>query len=222
MKHRTLTPSGFGWELESYDPDTIRTLPRAFHSGRPSAASMALRRFFSEAAAARLVHLVCRDTARRPARPALSASTAAYDALPADTKTRIDGLTTTHSYRYLDEYLRRANPHRPPLSDELRAQHPPIERPLVAGHPETGRKALYIPKCQIESVDGLSPHDAETLLAELLEHATGPDFAFMHRWLPGDIVVWDNRSTLHAPSPFDDAKYDRLLYRLTMSGEQIV
>ena len=44
----------------------------------------------------------------------------------------------------------------------------------------------------------------------------------MHRWAPGDLVVWDNRSTLHAPSPFDDAKYDRLLYRLTMTGEQIV
>jgi len=147
---------------------------------------------------------------------------AAYDALPAATKKRIDGLTTTHSYDYLNEYLRKRNPHRPPLSDELRAKHPPVKRPLVARHPHTGRKSLYLPKCHIESVDGLSADEAESLLTELLEHATGPEFALMHRWEPGDLVVWDNRCTLHAPSPFDDARYHRLLYRLTMAGEQIV
>jgi taurine dioxygenase len=122
----------------------------------------------------------------------------------------------------LNEYLRRRNPHRPPLSDELRAKHPPVERPLVARHPQTGRASLYLPKCHIESVRGLSPDESETLLTELLDHATGPDYAFMHRWAPGDLVVWDNRCTLHAPSPFDDQKYSRLLYRLTMKGAPIV
>ena len=282
LKHRTLTPSGFGWELESYDPacvvDAFResgglmlTRGQSDLTTRELAGFAALfgeleknekydpdfllpsrpeilrignlrengkyRSLFTRADPPPLLWhcddsfrkpqplgscILCVETPHEGGETGFAGMTAAYDALPADTKKRIDGLTTTHSYRYLDEYLRRANPHRPPLSDELRAQHPPVERPLVARHPETGLKSLYIPKCHIESVGGLSPHDAETLLTELLDHATCPDFALMHRWAPGDLVVWDNRCTLHAPSPFDDAKYDRLLYRLTMTGEQIV
>lgn len=147
---------------------------------------------------------------------------AAYEALPEETKQRVDGVMTTHSYHHLNEYLRARNPHRLPLSDTLRDLHPPVVRPLVAEHPETGNRSLYIPKCHIESVHGLSREDGVELLDELLAHATGPDFAFMHRWAPGDVVVWDNRCTLHAPSPFDDEAYPRLLYRLTMRGRQIV
>ncbi len=165
--------------------------------------------------------LLCVKTPPSGGETGFAGMAAAYDALPEATKRRIDGLTTTHSYHYLNEILRRRNPHRQPLSEELRANHPPVERPLVARHPVTGRKSLYLPKCHIESIHGLSPEEAESLLSELLEHATGEDFAFMHRWAPGDIVVWDNRSVLHAPSPFDDTRYDRLLYSLTMKGEQV-
>lgn len=164
----------------------------------------------------------CVETPPEGGETGFAGMTAAYEALSESTKRRIDGLRTTHSYHYLNEYLRQRNPHRPPLSAELRNQHPPVERPLVAVHPVTGKKSLYIPKCHIERVHGLPPEEGETLLTELLEHATGEDFAFMHRWAPGDLVVWDNRSTLHAPSPFDHERYSRLLYRLTMSGEQIV
>ena len=147
---------------------------------------------------------------------------AAYEALPPATRARVESLRALHSYDFLNEYLRLRNPHRPPLSDELRKEMPPVERPLVAEHPVTHRKSLYIPKCHIESIAGLSDEERDALLSELLDHATSPDFALMHRWRLGDVVIWDNRSTLHAPSPFDADRYLRLLYRTTVMGEQIV
>ncbi len=147
--------------------------------------------------------------------------TAAYEDLPDDVKARIDSIRTVHSYNHLNELLRKKNPHRPPLSQALLAQFPPIVRPLVARHPETGRKSLYLPLCHIESVEGLEKAEGAALLNELQKHATGEDFTYMHRWRPGDLVVWDNRCTLHAPTPFDDSRYERLMYRLTFSGRQI-
>ena len=102
-----------------------------------------------------------------------------------------------------------------------RAVFPPIVRPLVARHPETGRKSLYLPLCHIESVEGLGKAEGEALLKGLQEHATGAAYTYMHRWRPGDLVVWDNRCTLHAPTPFDDSRHERLMYRLTFGGRQI-
>jgi taurine dioxygenase len=146
---------------------------------------------------------------------------AAYDALSGEMKKRIEGLVALHSYEFLNELLRKRNPHRPPLSEELRREFPPLRRPLVATHPVTGRKSLYIPKCHVASIDGFSSGETEELLSELLAHATGEEFAYMHRWEEGDVVVWDNRSTLHAPTPFDGDRHQRLLYRITVEGAQI-
>ena len=147
---------------------------------------------------------------------------AAYEALPEDIRQQIEPLTAVHSYNHLNELLRQKNPHRPPLSAELRQNHPPITRPLIAQHPVTRRQALYIPLCHIESVNGMSEEEARPLLADLLDHATQPAFTYTHIWQPGDLVVWDNRCTMHASSPFEDSKYERLMYRLTVNGVQIV
>ena len=279
MRHRELTPSGFGWELSEIDPANMR---EAFHAsgglilirnrtdmtppellefaalfgeleknekydpdfllpGHPEILRIGnlrengrYRSLLVKADPTPLLWhsddsfrmpqplgscLLCIETPPQGGETGFAGMTAAYDALPEQTKRRIARLVAVHSYEHLNEYLRKRNPHRPALSEEIRTKFAPIERPLVAEHPVTRRKSLCLPKCHIESVHGLSEAESETLLSELLEHATGPDFAFLHRWAPGDLVVWDNRCTLHAPSPFDDARYQRLLYRLTMSGE---
>ena len=147
--------------------------------------------------------------------------TAAYEALPDQVKTRIDDLHTIHSYHHLNELLRIGNPHRPPLTDKLRRDHPAVRRPLVARHPATGRKSLYLPLCHIESVEGLPDHEGRELLEELLSYATGNRFTHFQHWRPGDLILWDNRCTLHAPTPFDEQQYTRLMYRLTVTGAQI-
>ena len=100
---------------------------------------------------------------------------------------------------------------------EVRCAHPPVVRPLVVHHPETGRPALLIPDCHIESVSGLHESETRPLLAELQAHATSPQFAVCWQWRPGDVAVWDNRSAMHAGSPFDEAEA-RLMYRVTFTG----
>ena len=165
--------------------------------------------------------LFCLRTPPEGGETGFAGMTAAYEDLPEDVKSRIASIRTVHSYNHLNELLRKKNPHRPPLGEALLAQFPPIVRPLVARHPETGRESLYLPLCHIESVEGLGKAEGEALLNGLQEHATGAAYTYMHRWRPGDLVVWDNRCTLHAPTPFDDSRHERLMYRLTFGGRQI-
>lgn len=166
--------------------------------------------------------LLCLETPSRGGETGFAGMTAAYEALDPGTKAAIEGLTAVHAYEYLNEYLRQRNPHRPPFDEAMRRKFPPLRRPLVAEHPVTQQKSLYLPRCHIEAVEGMSREQGDLLLTRLLEHATRPEFVYMHRWAPGDVLVWDNRSTLHAPSPFDAGRYRRLLYRATVTGEQIV
>lgn len=165
--------------------------------------------------------LFCLRTPPEGGETGFAGMTAAYEDLPDDVKARIESIRTVHSYNHLNELLRKKNPHRQPLSQALLEQFPPILRPLVVRHPETGRKSLYLPLCHIESVEGMEKAEGEALLNSLQAHATGEDYTYMHRWRPGDLVVWDNRCTLHAPTPFDDTRYERLMYRLTFGGRQI-
>ncbi len=145
----------------------------------------------------------------------------AWDALPDGLRTRVADRHAVHSYEYLDRRLRETNEHRPPLGPEVRRTHPPVVRPLVTRHPETGREALCIPECHIEAISGLDADEARALLRELGEHATGPDFALCHPWQPGEVAVWDNRSAMHAGSPFDETE-DRLMHRVTFAGPDTI
>ena len=124
----------------------------------------------------------------------------ACDALPSRLRRRIEGRFAVHSYTFLDDRLRQDNPHRRKMPLEVRRTHPPVIRPLVVNHPETGRRALLIPDCHIESITGLEEKETRSLLGELLAHATGPDFAVCWQWRPGDVAVWDNRSSC-TPAP---------------------
>ncbi len=141
----------------------------------------------------------------------------AMEALPRSLRQRAEGRFAVHSYEHLDAALRRTNPHRPPLPLEVRRAHPPVVRPLISVHPETGRETLCIPTCHIASIGGLPRDQASALLAELTTHATGPDFTVCTPWRPGDVAVWDNRSAMHAGSPFDETE-PRLLHRVTFAG----
>ena len=141
----------------------------------------------------------------------------AMEALPRSLRQRAEGRFAVHSYEHLDAVLRRTNPHRPPLPLEVRRAHPPVVRPLISVHPETGRETLCIPTCHIASISGLQRDQASALLAELTTHATGPDFTVCTPWRPGDVAVWDNRSAMHAGSPFDETE-PRLLHRVTFAG----
>jgi taurine dioxygenase len=92
------------------------------------------------------------------------------------------------------------------------------EHPLVRIHPNTGRKALFLAKDVVGRIPGMREPDGRKLLEQLEAFATQPRFIYAHRWRRGDVLVWDNRSTLHRMASAA-AGHDRTLYRIRVRGE---
>ena len=141
---------------------------------------------------------------------------AAYDALPASVKTRIDKLKCEHSIWY-SRCLAGAKMEnfRP---DEIAAM-PGAVQPLVRVHPRTGRKSLVVAS-HASQILGLPLAEGRALLKELAAFATQPQFVHAHRWSVGDMVIWDNRCTMHRGTAFDDKRYRRDMRRTTVQNPQ--
>lgn len=145
---------------------------------------------------------------------------ASYDALADETKARIGGLRAVHDMARLDVHLRTQDPSRPPLTEAQRREAPPVAHPIVRRHPVSGRKALYICPEVISHIEGLPEDEGRALIAELTDHASQPRFVYTHEWRNGDLVVWDNRCTLHTATPYDTDKYRRVMWRTTIEGDK--
>lgn len=142
---------------------------------------------------------------------------AAWEALPADRQADLDGLRVVHSY----EYSRANNPGElEPWTDEERAKYPPVTHPLVRTHPG-GRRSLYLGG-HASHIESMALDEGRTLLAEVEAEATPPDRVYEHRWQAGDLVMWDNRSTLHRLRPYDIAHHRRVMRRITVAGTEPV
>ncbi len=142
---------------------------------------------------------------------------AAYEALDDETKELIDGRIAVHNYRH--RYMKMAKGgKRPQPSAEQLAQWQDTEHPVAFIHPESGRKALYINEGFTVAIKGLEPDESEALLARLYAHCVQPQFIYAHKWRPGDIVMWDNRCTMHCATRYDVAKYERTMHRTTIKG----
>jgi taurine dioxygenase len=140
---------------------------------------------------------------------------AAYDALDGAMKARIHGLRAVHSF---SRYQSRRFADRP-LTAEQRAQTPDVSHPVVRTHPVTGRKSLYLGDDVIARVEGMEEREGKGLMDDLLRHATQDRFVYRHRWRPGDIVLYDNRCTLHRVTDYDSAAYERTLWRTSLKGD---
>jgi taurine dioxygenase len=139
---------------------------------------------------------------------------AVYGALPDALKQQIAGLRVKHDGTYNSGgYVRQGVV----PSDDPR-QAPGALHPLVYTHPETGRPALYLGRRRNAYVDGLDLPESEALLDELWTYVERPEFAWRHRWRPGDLVLWDNRCTMHRRDSFD-AEARRILHRTQVKGE---
>jgi taurine dioxygenase len=142
---------------------------------------------------------------------------AAWDSLTPTMQQRIRHMTATHSYT---NYYGKAFADRNPLTDEQRAATPDVVHPLVRTHPDTGRLSLYVGQDVVKQIDNLAAKDSIALLAELNAHAISPEFSYRHKWQAGDLLVWDNRSTMHRATPYDDEKYRRIMHRTTVAGDR--
>jgi alpha-ketoglutarate-dependent 2,4-dichlorophenoxyacetate dioxygenase len=133
---------------------------------------------------------------------------AAYDALPEEEKARLEGLRVHHSIAYSRQTLGFE------FSETEQEALRGAVHPLVRSIPRSKRRSLYVASHASRIVDWPVP-EGRLLLRELIEHATQPEFVYRHRWRVGDLVIWDNRATMHRARPFDDAKYRRELRRVT-------
>jgi taurine dioxygenase len=138
---------------------------------------------------------------------------AAYDDLPEATKQRIAGLRVVHKY----DSSRKGNKVAKRTAEDM-ATMPDVIHPLVRTHPVTGRKALYLNPNRMESVVGLERAESNALLDEMIAHATQPQYQYRHKWRQGDIVVWDNRCTMHkANADYPDGAR-RTMLRVIVEG----
>lgn len=138
---------------------------------------------------------------------------AAWEALPADRQAALDGLQVQHSWRALMELKGIALA---PEDDSI----PDVVHPMVRRHPADGRKALWISTGTTRGIVGMPEPEARALLAELVDHVTADRFVFRHKWQVGDVLLWDNRCTLHSGTRFDTSRYDRLVHRTWVRGER--
>ena len=135
---------------------------------------------------------------------------AAYDMLDRKTKILIEDLVCEHSRIYSKGALGFSF-----TEQELR-DFAPVRQRLVRTHRKTGRKSLYL-SSHAGRIVGMPVPEAQMLLRELTEHATQREFVYAHKWQVGDLVVWDNRTTMHRARRYDDEIYPRDLRRTTLT-----
>ncbi|MBV8771685.1 MAG: TauD/TfdA family dioxygenase [Deltaproteobacteria bacterium] len=138
----------------------------------------------------------------------------AYDELPAGLKACVEGLLVKHDGTYNSGGFVRAGI--APTNEPRDA--PGVLHPLVCTHPETGRKCLYLGRRRNAYIDGLSVAESEALLNEVWGYATLPELTWYNKWRVGDLVLWDNRCTMHRREPFD-SNARRIMHRTQIKGE---
>jgi taurine dioxygenase len=141
---------------------------------------------------------------------------AAYKALPEDRRTGIDDLKIHHSYKALMDMKG------VPLSEAQMAAMPDVVHPMVRTHPADGRKALWVSTGTTLGVIGMENPEGLDLIHEMVAHATSERFVHAHKWRKGDVLIWDNRCTLHRGTSFDIGKYTRLVHRSWVKGDRPV
>ena len=137
---------------------------------------------------------------------------AAYDGLDAETKAEIGPMVCEHSLIYSRGSLGFLD-----YTDEEKAMFRPVRQSLVRTHPVTGRKSLYL-SSHAGTILGHSMPEARIILRDLTEHATQPKYVYVHKWRPWDLVIWDNRQTMHRVRRYDQSQ-PRDMRRTTIAGD---
>lgn len=135
--------------------------------------------------------------------------TLAYDTLPEQTKQRIENLSALNTYEYGQTHTE---------NKKLTEAAPTAVHPIVRTIPETGRKALFICRLMTDRIQELPEAESRALLDELCDHVENHRFVYAHKWSVGDILIWDNRCTIHARTDFDGGQR-RLLKRVTVGDD---
>lgn len=139
-----------------------------------------------------------------------------YDDLPESLRRDVEGRKARHDFGMLHRVVGST----PPTAAE-RAAMPPVWHPMVRRHPVTGRKSLYISSIYNDAIEGMDETAASRLIADLTEFAAQPQYMYRHEWEPDDVLMWDNRCTVHAVTPHDPNER-RVMHRTTIVGREPV
>jgi len=142
---------------------------------------------------------------------------AAFAALPEARQAELAQLKLHHSYRHFMESREHG---RRLLTEAQKAENPDVVHPLIRTHPANGRKAIWVSTGTVTEVIGASDPADLSILDELVEFMTQDRFVYTHKWRPGDVLMWDNRCSLHTGTLFDDTKYIRTMHRLWVKGDR--
>ena len=140
---------------------------------------------------------------------------AAYEALPEGMKKRLAGLKAIHRY---SARRRVADSPRPKLTQAQLDETPDIAHPIVRTHPYTGRKSLYVTAGECVGIEGMPEEEGVDLIAELDAHCVRPEFLYRHKWQVGDLLMWDNTSSMHLAICDYALPERRLMHRTTVIG----
>ena len=140
----------------------------------------------------------------------------AYNDLDENTKESINNLSVIHDHDYIIN-----------LSSELKSKQnkgsyehlPPVKHPLVQVHPVTRKKSLFLSPHTMVNIDGFNKIEGRKLLDELIDHSVQSKYVYKHEWNDNDIIMWDNRCTMHSVEPFDNNTIKRIMHRVTLVGE---
>lgn len=141
---------------------------------------------------------------------------AAYDDLSEAMKKRIEGKWVIHDH----DHILSLSPELSKKEDKGKYDAlPPVRHPLVQVHPVTRRRCLLLSPHTMVNVEGMAPSEGRALLDALIEHAIGDKYVYRHAWAKDDVIMWDNRCTMHSVEPFDNAHVRRVMHRVTLVGE---
>lgn len=147
----------------------------------------------------------------------------AYETLPDATRRRIEGRRALHSYTHNYRKLETSPGSRPDITDAQLARLADVAHPMVRTvedtGKDTGRKALFVNPGFTYAIEGMGTAEGDALLDELFAHSTRPEFIYSHKWRPGDLLCWDNRSVMHHATLYDP-KYTRHMHRTTLKGSR--
>jgi len=123
---------------------------------------------------------------------------AAYEGLPQELKTRLDGMTVLHDFnKFWDKMRNEKGSKRPPLTEAQKKAKPPVSHPIFLKHPITGRKVLYANPGYSMRINQLPEKESDEILAFLFEHQLKPEYRYRHEWTEGDLLMWENFGTIH-------------------------
>lgn len=138
----------------------------------------------------------------------------AFDTLSEGMKKMLDGLWAVHDMAIGNDIKNRD----PQLMAEAKRKNPPVAQPVVRTHPETGLKALYVSEMVTSHFDGMTREESRPLLEYLFRHSVTPEFTYRHEWRPKDVLMWDNRCTMHMALADYSHSSPRHMHRTQISG----